>query len=74
MHIQFIVKINKDKSEIYSGNIINGFKQGYGKIEYWTSRVEIGEFINNKKMDILQNILLEKKFSKGIILMIKKMG
>lgn len=49
MNVEFTVNINKDNSETYSGNIINGYKEGLGKLEYWTSRVEIGEFKNNLK-------------------------
>lgn len=74
MHIQFIVKINKDKSEIYSGNIINGFKQGYGKIEYWTSRVEIGEFINNKKNGYFTEYFAGEKVFEGYYFNDKKDG
>lgn len=47
--IQFTVTINKDKSETYSGNIINGYKDGIGKLIPWSGREEIGEFKDDKK-------------------------
>lgn len=45
----FKVKINRDNTENYDGNILNGIKNGYGKVEYWTTRIEIGTFKDNKK-------------------------
>lgn len=65
MEFDFVVKINKDESEQYIGNINNGIKEGYGKMEYWTSRIETGNFKDNMKHGYFEEYFDKHKTFEG---------